>query len=249
MDNVFDKMFYDEGKFIGGLDESGVIDMAGPLMAACVILPKIDISRDDLRIFEVNDSKQTPERFRKHYAEIVWQVATAIGIGEVTPQEIDYFGTPAAVKIAMTRAVVACKTTIDGYPLIPDFLLLDGSLSNNQLDLPIRQKTVGKGDTKSLSIASASIVAKVCRDEAMLKLAEQEHWYDWASNKGHHCENQFLGLDSYGIRLGVHRLKSWPFISDETAVRRKQWKQITVDRVFQQLKTQLEDLKKLSQQL
>lgn len=245
MDNTFDKMYYDRGELIGGIDESGVVDMAGPLVAACVILPKIDIHRDDLRIFEVNDCKQIPERFRPRYAEIVWQVATAIGIGEASPIEVDYLGNTNAIRLAMTRAVAACQTVLDQKSCLPDFLLIDGGPSN-LLDIPIPQEAINKGDTKSLAIAAASIVAKVYRDGVMLKLHEQHPEYDWENNKGHHCEYQLSGLDKSGIRIGVHRIRSWPFLSTKTTERRRPWKDLTASRMLGELKDRICNLKKPS---
>lgn len=235
MDNTYDKMFYHEGEYIGGVDESGVSDIAGPLVAACVILPKIDLHKEDLRIFEINDSKQIPERYRKQHAEIVWQVALAIGIGEVHPYEIDYLGKNASIKLAMLRAVAACtKTTTSKTHIQPDFLLIDGHFS---LNIDIRQKPIERGDEKSLSIAAASVVAKVYRDEIMIRYHEKYPYYDWASNKGYPCENQFKGIDKHGIQIGIHRIKYWPFIPQRIIKenryawkrRRLLWKKVTED--------------------
>jgi ribonuclease HII len=235
LDNVFDSMYYDRGDLIGGIDEAGVVDIAGPLVAACVVLPKINISRDDLRIFEVNDSKKIPEKYRKRHAETVWQVAVGIGIGEVSPIEVDYFGSAAAIKLAMVRAVVACKATTSGVHVKPDFLLIDGT---HKINFPLPQEVIAKGDSKSLSIASASIVAKVYRDELMIKLAHQFPRYDWASNKGHDCKDQFAGMDHYGVELGVHRIRTWPFIARENKKRSEAWKKITFNRTMQELNDQ-----------
>lgn len=237
MDNTFDKVYYDQGEFIGGIDESGVSDIAGPLVAACVILPKIDLHKHDLRIFEVNDSKQIPEKYRNQHAEIVWQVAQAIGIGEVQPAEIDYLGKYAAIRLAMLRAVAACKKTTSKKPLIPDFLLIDGELP---LPTKIRNKVIKQADAKSLCVAAASIVAKVYRDEIMIKLHDQFPYYNWVSNKGYPCEDHYQGLDKHGIQIGVHRTKLWPFtenprFQDDKAKWRKRralWKKVTENKAL-----------------
>jgi len=232
MNNTFDTMFYPEGDLIGGIDEAGVSDIAGPLIAACVILPKIDIHRDDLRIFEVNDSKKIPEKYRKQHAEVVWQVATAIGIGETTPAEIDYLGNQAATSLAMLRAVAACKKTGGKKLIRPDFILVDGIRG---LDMDIKQRTIKQADAKSLCVAAASIVAKVYRDEIMIQLHHKHPQYDWLRNKGYPCENQFKGLDSHGIQVGIHRTKFWPFRShpkyseskEKWRLRRYEWRRTT----------------------
>lgn len=241
MDNTFDSMYYEKGNLIAGLDEAGVSDIAGPLVAACVILPKIDIHKHDLRIFEVNDSKKIPEHYRKKHAEVVFQVALGIGIGEVTPIEIDYFGKWAAIRLAMLRAINACSRPGGKKKIIPDHLLIDGEM---KIPTSIGQDLIQKGDTKSLSIAAASIIAKVYRDEIMINLHEQYPQYDWLNNKGYPCENHFKGIDEIGVQLGLHRMKLWPFQEnpklnkdDREAwkIRRNNWRSITEARVFKEL--------------
>lgn len=239
MDNTFDKLFYNRGELLGGTDESGVIDIAGPLVAACVILPKIDIHRTDLRIFEVSDSKATPEKYRKQHAERVWQVALAIGIGEVTPNEVDYLGKREASSLSMLRAVVACQTLETKKPMVPNFLIVDG---NRRIDTNITQEAIIKADVKSLTTACASIVAKVYRDDIMVKLHNRFPYYNWLSNKGAPCEDQYIGLDRFGAIPGIHRTRCWPFIhnpkSEKSAIfleRRRLWKRQTKLRLSKEL--------------
>jgi len=234
MDNTFDKLYYGEGNLIAGVDESGVSDIAGPLVAACVILPKIDPQRDDLQIFEVNDSKKVPEKFRKKLAEIIWQTAIGIGIGEVQPSEMDFLDRSASIRLAMLRAVSACKTTGRGKPIRPDFILVDRA-ERVFVPLNIPQSCVRDADQKSLCVASASIVAKVYRDEIMAKLHERHPFYGWIKNKGFPCETHFKGLDEHGIKIGVHRVKRWPFVTSanmpekhaQWQKRRRVWKEAT----------------------
>lgn len=240
MDATYDKMFYGKGELLGGIDEAGVSDIAGPLVAACVVLPRIDLHKDDLRIFEVNDSKQIPEKYRKQHAEVVWQVATAIGIGEVSPAEFDYMDKHAAIRLAMLRAVAACRSTTTKKPVTPNFLLIDGKMP---ITSTIKQKDVVDADTKSLCVAAASIVAKVYRDEIMIQLHEKFPWYDWVNNKGYPCENQFVGIDEVGVQVGIHRLRSWPFVPHpkypENAARwserRYRWRRTTEKRFGKEL--------------
>lgn len=233
MDSTFDKLFYNRGLYIGGVDETGVTDIAGPLVAACVVLPRFDLHRDDLRIFGVNDSKDIPERFRKKYAEIIWETAIAIGIGEATPSEIDCLGRNRANALAMFRSVMACKRVSDKSKLIPNFLMVDG---NKTIPTKIKQECVRGGDRKSLCIASASVVAKVYRDNIMIKYHEKYPWYDWERNKGYPCKNQYVGLDNHGIKLGIHRCRVWPISSSpldklsksiDWKARREGWRNVT----------------------
>ena len=233
MDNTFDRMFYSEGELIAGMDESGVSDIAGPLVAACVVLPKLDPRVDDVKIFEVCDSKKIPEKYRKQHAEVIWQTAIGIGIGEVQPVEIDYLTKHTALSLAMLRAVAACRSPATGKPVRPDFLIVDAPVS---APVTIRQAVIKDADEKSLCSASASIVAKVYRDEIMLKLHEQFPFYDWISNKGYPCAAHFEGLDKHGVQVGIHRLRYWPFrknanLKEDASVdweqRRKQWIRFT----------------------
>lgn len=238
MDNTYDKMYYGEGALIAGIDESGVSDIAGPLVAACVILPKIDIHKDDLRIFEIDDSKKIPEKYRDKHAEIIWQTAIGIGLGEVQPAEFDYLGRVEATRLAMYRAVSACKTTAKGKEIKPDFILLDRVQLNKRdhlrLPVKIRQAHIDQGDTKSLCIAAASIIAKVYRDKIMIRLHEKFPHYNWISNKGYPCEDHYKGIDVHGIQFGIHRIKKWPFRKNPSLQedhvwdrRRDQWRRIT----------------------
>jgi ribonuclease HII len=220
MDNTFDTLWYGYGELIAGIDESGVSDIAGPLVAACVVLPKINADFEDLRIFNVDDSKNIHEKYRKSHAEVIWNVATAIGIGETQPAEIDYLGKRRATILAMMRAIAACQTKTR-KPLVPEVLLIDGEF---ELPVTMKQEAIKDGDKKSLSIAAASIIAKVYRDDVMLSLHERTPYYGWNKNKGHPCENHFKGLDTHGILVGVHRINCWPFVPNEKGKEdEKQW--------------------------
>ncbi len=233
MDNTFDKLFYSKGDLIAGVDESGVSDIAGPLVAACVVLPKIDPRKDDLSIFEIQDSKVVPEKHRKRLAEIVYQTAIGIGIGIVHPREMAYLQRHRSINLAMGRALRNCK--LNEERVTPDFIIVDGKESIKHTKIP--QKTVIKGDEKCLAVASASIIAKVYRDSIMAELHTKYPEYGWISNKGYPCDEQFKGLDEKGIVFGVHRTHIWPFVpgrkkkapevAKEFAKRRTKWKKIT----------------------
>jgi ribonuclease HII len=250
MDTCFDRMFYSEGRLLGGVDESGVVDIAGPLVAACVILPRIDLARDDLKIFQVDDSKKIAEKYRKGLAEIIWSTAIGIGIGEVSPAEVDYLSKPSAIGLAGLRAIMACKSPSTGAPIRPNFLLLDGRV---RVPIRIKQARIRDGDGKSLCVASASIIAKVYRDEIMLKLHEAFPYYAWNTNKGHPRDPRHLdGLDRYGVQPGIHRLRHWPFMQEPSykradipeaerahwRERRQRWHKVTVARMAKEISPQ-----------
>lgn len=245
MDNSFDKLFYHHGRHIAGVDETGVADIAGPLIAACVILPQFQGRADDVRIFEVDDSKKIPEKHRKKRAEIIWQTALGIGIGEVTPMEVDALGQEASIRLAALRSVMACKAPGLNKPVRPDFLMLDET-QGVFVPVKIRQTNVPAGDQKSLCIAAASIIAKVYRDEYMIKLHQTYPHYDWINNKGHPCKAHFEGLDSHGFQVGIHRIKRWPFVKNRRYPmevgeltlwnrRRKLWRKITEQKLSQEI--------------
>ena len=248
MDNTYDKIFYPEGRFIGGIDESGVVDIAGPIISACVVLPKIDVRTDDLRIFEIDDSKTIAEKYRASHAEIIWQNAVAIGIGEVTPAEVDYLGKRMSCDLAMLRAIASCKRVSNGKGVMPDFLIIDGS---QPLHTSIRQHPVKDADKKSLSVAAASIIAKVYRDNIMMHLHEKYPQYGWDRNKGYPCEGHFKGIDDCGAIVGIHRVKLWPFMFTskfpEKVVfwkeRRKKWRRITQNAMSKDLGENIWSLK------
>lgn len=230
MDNTFDKLYFDRGELIAGIDESGVSDIAGPLVAACVVLPKIDPRRDDLSIFEVQDSKVVPEKHRKRLAEVIYNMALGIGIGVVEPREFDYLRKQRSINLAMGRAIKNC-TDNQNQKVTPDFILVDGREKIKYTKIP--QESVIKGDEKSLVIAAASIIAKVYRDSIMSELHAKYPEYGWNKNKGYPCDDHYNGLDARGIVFGVHRTSIWPFTpsakkeTKEMAARRRKWKNLT----------------------
>lgn len=240
MDNTFDKKFYSSSEFIAGIDETGVSDIAGPLVAACVILPKIDIEKHNIKIFEISDSKKIPEKYREAHAAIVFNSAIAIGIGEVSAFECSVIGKELATKLAMNRSISSCKNIQTKEIIKPDLLLIDGNIN---IDTDIKNEQIVKGDEKSLSIAAASVIAKVYRDQIMLSLHNEYPYYGWDSNKGYPCENQFIGLDSNGYVNGVHRLGFWPFkksyletekkTTEYWKIRRKLWEVVTKRKILE----------------
>lgn len=154
---------------IAGVDEVGRGPLAGPVMAAAVILDPSDIP-DGL-----NDSKKLTEKRRASLEEQLLARAE-VAVAEASVEEIEQHNILRAAHLAMIRAIAALDPA-------PDYLLIDGNLIPKGLDLPAQP--VIKGDTRSVSIAAASIVAKMHRDRVMVDLAQQHPEYGWARNKGY----------------------------------------------------------------
>lgn len=148
---------------VAGVDEAGRGPLAGPVVAACVVLPRDCIYQD------FHDSKQLTARQRGQLFEILQQNGALIGVGQASPREIETINILQASLLAMQRALAECTASNNGRS--PDFLLVDGRF---QVPVPVDQLTLIKGESKSASIAAASIIAKVTRDRLM---AEAHHRY------------------------------------------------------------------------
>lgn len=223
MDQTYDRMYFDQCFNLGGVDEVGVTALAGPIVAACVVLPRLNTSTDDLSLFLIDDSKKIREKYREESAKIVRERSLAYGIGAVLPEEIDALGVFSASNLAMKRAISNCKIRFGDRSV--DLCLIDG---NRDIDLDVSHKLVVKGDLKSLSIAAASILAKVHRDHIMKKYGEMYPEYGFESNKGYKCEKHLSGLDEIGIIIGLHRTSMSPLNkkrneSKQDSARRKKW--------------------------
>lgn len=168
---------------VAGIDEAGRGPWAGPVVAAAVILNRDAVPEG------LNDSKQLSQKKREFLFELIRQSAqVGVGIGSVA--EIDSINIARANDLAMERAVAA-------LPVRPEFLLIDGRWVPRGFNLPA--KPVIKGDTLSLSIAAASIIAKVTRDRIMSKLAEAHPGYGWQTNQGYGTRAHAEGLKSLGV--------------------------------------------------
>ncbi|MGB5931668.1 MAG: ribonuclease HII [Anaerolineae bacterium] len=183
---------------IAGLDEAGRGSWAGPVVAAAVVLP---LEWRDLpaKLLGVRDSKLLTPRRREEALEKVIEVAMGIGMGVVPPQFIDERGIVAATRLAMRRA-------LDALPLKPDYLLVD-FLSLPEESLP--HKSIVRGDNLSLSIACASIVAKVERDRMMIASEAEYPGYGFARHKGYGTPQHREALASLGL-TPLHRLSFRP---------------------------------------
>lgn len=185
---AYEKELYAQGiDLIAGVDEVGRGPLAGPVVAAAVILPKA------CKIPGLNDSKKIPKSKHKEIYEAVLQNAIAIGIGVKDNQVIDQVNIYEATKLAMMEAIGQLEPQ-------PQHLLIDAM----KLDLPIPQTSIIKGDANSLSIAAASIVAKVTRDQMMEEFDCEYPGYDFTQNAGYGTANHLAGLDKLGV-TPIHR--------------------------------------------
>jgi len=185
---AYEKECYARGmELIAGVDEVGRGPLAGPVVAAAVILPKA------CKIPGLNDSKKIPKSKHKEIYEAVLQNAIAIGIGVKDNHVIDQVNIYEATKLAMMEAIGQLEPQ-------PQHLLIDAM----KLDLPIPQTSIIKGDANSLSIAAASIVAKVTRDQMMEEFDREYPGYDFAQNAGYGMANHLAGLHKLGV-TPIHR--------------------------------------------
>ena len=193
---AYEKELYAQGiDLIAGVDEVGRGPLAGPVVAAAVILPKA------CKIPGLNDSKKIPKAKHKAIYEAVLQNAIAIGIGVKDNHVIDQVNIYEATKLAMMEAVGQLEPQ-------PQHLLIDAM----KLDLPISQISIIKGDANSLSIAAASIVAKVTRDQMMEEFDREYPGYDFAQNAGYGTAKHLAGLDQLGV-TPIHRRSFEPIKS------------------------------------
>ena len=185
---AYEKELYTQGiQLIAGVDEVGRGPLAGPVVAAAVILP------ENCKIPGLNDSKKIPKSKHKEIYEAVLQNAIAIGIGIKDNQVIDQVNIYEATKLAMMEAIGQLEPQ-------PQHLLIDAM----KLDLPIPQTSIIKGDANSLSIAAASIVAKVTRDQMMEEFDCEYPGYDFTQNVGYGTANHLAGLHKLGV-TPIHR--------------------------------------------
>ncbi len=173
---------YSDYDLICGIDEVGRGPLAGPVMAAAVILPR------DCRILYINDSKQLSPKKREELYDVITHQAVSVGIGMRSPERIDEINILQATYEAMREAIGKLDPK-------PDLLLVD-AVTIPETD--IRQVSIIKGDAKSISIGAASIVAKVTRDQMMVEYDRQYPEYGFAGNKGYGSAAHIEALKKYG---------------------------------------------------
>ena len=192
----YEKELYAEGiNLIAGVDEVGRGPLAGPVVAAAVILPQ------NCKIKGLNDSKKIPKKKHIEIFQAVKNQALAIGIGIMDNHVIDQVNIYEATKLAMKEAIAQLQ-------LKPEHLLIDAM----ELDLPISQTSIIKGDANSLSIAAASIIAKVTRDNLMNHYDQEFPGYDFSQNAGYGTAKHLEGIAKLGI-TPIHRTSFEPIKS------------------------------------
>ena len=179
---------YKDCQAICGIDEAGRGPLAGPVVAAAVILPK------DCEILYLNDSKQLSAKKRELLYDEIMEKAVSVGVGYATPQRIDEINILQATYEAMRQAV-------NKLSVCPDILLNDAVRIPG---LPMQQVPIVKGDAKSVSIAAASIIAKVTRDRLMMEYDKAMPQYHFAANKGYGSAEHIEALAVYGASP-IHR--------------------------------------------
>ncbi len=170
------------GGLVAGIDEAGRGPLAGPVVAAAVILNKAKVPKG------LNDSKQLDAETREELYSHIMFSALAVGVGEASVDEIDLINIRQATHMAMARAVRALAFQ-------PAFALVDG---NDPPALPCPCDTIIEGDAKSVSIAAASIIAKVTRDRMMAALHQEHPNYGWLTNKGYGTPEHLSALTRHG---------------------------------------------------
>lgn len=190
-------------RYIAGIDEVGRGPLAGPVYAACVILP------EDFDVPGINDSKKLSAKKREELSDVIKERAVAWGIGIADNNEIDELNILEATKTAMKRAIASVRDmlsekgllTADGKAHAQDMLLIDAV----KLDAGMPSESIIKGDEKCLCIAAASIVAKVARDSFMTEMDSIYPGYDFAGNKGYGTAKHYEGLRTLG-KTPIHRM-------------------------------------------
>lgn len=188
---TYEKELFEQGyPFVAGVDEVGRGPLAGPVVAAAVILPLEEAKR----IAGINDSKKLSKKKRETLAEKIKEMAVAYAIEEVGEETIDEINILQATRLAMKRAIERLSPR-------PDFVLTDGNMT---LDIPMPQKSIVKGDALVCSIGAASILAKVYRDKLMERFAAEYPYYGFERNAGYGTRMHIEAIREMGI-CKIHR--------------------------------------------
>lgn len=184
----YENQYWPEFDYIGGIDEVGRGPLAGPVVTACVVLPK------DCSILYINDSKKLSASKREELYEIIMKEAVSVGIGVCSEQRIDEINILQATYEAMRQAISECS--VEPQVLLNDAVTIP--------EVKIQQVPIIKGDAKSISIGAASIIAKVTRDRMMVEYDSIYPEYHFASNKGYGSAEHIEALKKYGP-CPIHR--------------------------------------------
>ena len=184
------KLYNKNIKYIGGVDEVGRGPLIGPVVAACCVLPH------DFYLEGLNDSKKLSEKKRNIYFEYIKEHAIAYGIGVIDEKVIDRVNIYEATKLAMYEAIKQVREKINLEHVLVDAM---------PLDLDIECTSIIKGDQKSISIAAASVLAKVTRDNMMYELDKKYPMYGFASHKGYPTKKHVDAIYKYGLLDGYRK--------------------------------------------
>lgn len=186
----YENKYYEQGcKYIAGVDEAGRGPLAGPVFAAAVIFEK------GVFIPEINDSKKLSEKKREELFEVIKEKALCYSIVSVDEKEID--------KINILNAALKCfNMAVSNLSIKPDVALIDG---NRCGEMPVPCETIVKGDSKSMSVAAASILAKVARDRYIVELDAVYPEYNFKKHKGYGTKEHLEAIQKYGP-CPIHRL-------------------------------------------
>ena len=185
----YENELYDKGiNYIGGVDEVGRGPLIGPVVTACVILPR------DFKCDGLTDSKKLSEKKREEYFDYIMEHALSVSVGMMSEKVIDEVNIYEATKLAMYEAINNSK-------IKPEHVLIDAMKLEN-LDMP--STSIIKGDAKSISIAAASVIAKVTRDRMMVELDLKYPMYGFKKHKGYPTKQHVEAIEKYGI-LDNHR--------------------------------------------
>ena len=186
----YEKKYWSMGKkLVAGIDEAGRGPLAGPVYAACVVF------EPGVVIDGINDSKKLSEKKREQLFDVITEKALYYSIVSVDEKVIDQIN-------ILEATYKAFRDSLNELPVMPDIALIDG---NRAKDIPTEYETVVKGDSKSQSIAAASILAKVSRDRFVMELDKKYPRYGFAKHKGYPTKDHYAAIEEYGPSP-VHRL-------------------------------------------
>ena len=188
----YEKELFDSGiEFIGGVDEVGRGPLIGNVVAACCVLPK------NFKLDGLNDSKKLSEKKRDEYYDYIIENCIAYGIGKVSPEEIDEINIYEASRKAMMMAIEEVRKQINLEHVLVDAMPLP--------DLDIPHTPIIKGDAKSISIAAASVIAKVTRDREMYELDQKYPLYGFKNHKGYPTKKHIEAINTYRLIDGYRK--------------------------------------------
>lgn len=187
----YEKELWDQGiEYVGGTDEVGRGPLIGPVVTACVVLPH------DFELPGLTDSKKLTEKKRESYYQYIMEHAVAVEIGMDTPERIDEINIYQASKEAMIKAIRKVQKRIPLGHVLTDAMPME-------LDIPVT--SIIKGDAKSITIAAASVVAKVTRDHMMIELDEKYPEYGFRNHKGYPTKKHLEAIRTYGLIEGYRK--------------------------------------------